>query len=71
MFFSNNCYESLNHLINSYIAVNNKESFLRFEEILKTLFIRMKGGHSKNSQHNERLKIKRKSSDVLIDLFLL
>ena len=25
-FFSNNCCESLNHLINSYIVVNNKVS---------------------------------------------
>ena len=28
----------------------------------------MESGQSKKSQHNERLKIKRKMSDVLIDL---
>ena len=38
IFFSNNCCESLNHLINSYITVNNKVSLSRFEEIIKTLF---------------------------------
>ena len=68
VFFSNNCCESLNHLINSYIAVNNKVSFPRFEEILKNLFIRMECGHSRLLQLNERINIKRKMSDVIIDL---
>ena len=67
-FFPDNCWESLNHLINSYIAVNNKVSFSRFEEILKNLFIRMECGHSRDLQANERINIKRKMSDVILDL---
>ena len=41
VFYSNNCVESINHLINSYIDVNNKIGIARFEIILKTLFIRL------------------------------
>lgn len=67
VFFSNNCCESLNHLINSYIAVNNKVSFLRFEEIIKNLFIRMECGHSRELQNVDRIQIKRKMSDVFLD----
>ena len=67
-FFPNNYCESLNHLINSYIVVNNRVSLSRFYEIIKTLFIRMKCGHSRDLQANERIKIKRKMSDILTDL---
>ena len=43
IFYSNsNCVESINHLINSYIDLNNKIGITRFEVILKTLFIRLK-----------------------------
>ena len=41
VFYSNNCFESINHLINSYVDVNNKIGITRFEIILKTLFIRL------------------------------
>jgi len=68
IFFSKNCCESINHLINVYIAVNNKVSLSILEEIIKALFIRMEGGHSRDLQANERIKIKRKMSDILTDL---
>ena len=42
IFYSINCVESINHLINSYIDLNNKIGITRFEIILKTLFIRLK-----------------------------
>ena len=39
--FSNNCVESVNHLINSFITSNTIVSFARFEIIVKNLLIRM------------------------------
>ena len=53
VFFSNNASESLDHLINSLIADNNKVSLTRFALILKTLFIRME------YKNNEDAKKKR------------
>ena len=41
VFLSNNACESLNHLINSLIAINHNVTISRFEIILKTLFIRI------------------------------
>ena len=41
IFLSNNACESLNHLINSLIAINQNVSITRFEIILKTLWVRM------------------------------
>ena len=58
--FSNNCFKSLNHLINSLIAVNNNVSITRFELILKILFVRMEYKNSEDSQIDESLV--RKSS---------
>ena len=54
VFLSNNVCESLNNLINSLIAVNNKVSIKRLEIILKTLFIRLKFQKDNDGIHIER-----------------
>ena len=64
VFYSNNCAESINHLINSYIDINNKIGITRFETILKTLFIRL---NSKNNRNN-KMVIKYKLLDILLEL---
>ena len=53
IFDSNNCVESINHLINSYIDENNKLGITRFEVILKTLFIRLNSKHSQTNLNNK------------------
>ena len=59
--------ESINHLINSYIDVNNKIGISRFETILKTLFIRLKTKNNRNN-YNNKIVIKYKLSDILLEL---
>ena len=66
VFLSINACESLNHLINSLIAVNNNVSVItRNEIILKTLFIRMEVQKEQNNHHIER---KQQLSDLLLEL---
>ncbi len=65
VFLSNNVCESLNNLINSLIAVNNKVSIKRLEIILKTLFIRLKFQKDNDGIHIER---KQQLSDILLEL---
>ena len=48
--FSNNACESLNHLINQCLSSNTKVNIIKFEEILKFVFIRME---SKNELNNK------------------
>ena len=68
VFLSNNACESLNHLINSLIAVNNNVSLTRFEIILKTLFIRMELRNNQNNQNLEHIERKQQLSDLLLYL---
>lgn len=63
VFLSNNSYESLNHLINSFIAINKKVSITRFEIIIKTLF-----GNSIKDQNLEHIERKYQLSDLLFEL---
>ena len=67
VFYSNNCEESINHLINSYIDINNKIGITRFEIILKTLFIRLNSKNNRNNNDN-KMVIKYKLSDILFEL---
>ena len=67
VFYSNNCVESINHLINSYIDINNKIGITRFETILKTLFIRLNSRNNRNNNDN-KMVIKYKLSDILLEL---
>ena len=62
-----NCVESINHLINSYIDVNNKLGITWFEVILKTLFIRLNTKHSQNNLNKKKV-IKYNLSDILLEL---
>lgn len=68
VFLSNNTYESLNHLINSFIAINNKVSITRFEIIIKTLFVRLNVSNSLKDQNLEHIERKYQLSDLLIEL---
>ena len=70
IFLSNNACESLNHLINSLIAINQNVSITRFEIILKTLFIRMEAIDNQN-QDLQQIERKRQFSDLLMDLIKL
>ena len=70
IFLSNNACESLNHLINSLIAINQNVNISRFAVILKTLFIRM-GAVDNQNQDVEHIEIKRQFSDLLLDLIKL
>ena len=65
VFLSNNACESLNHFINSLIAVNNNVSIKRFEIILKTLFVRLEFQKDNDGIHIER---KQQLSDILLEL---
>ena len=67
VFDSNNCVESINHLINSYIDANNKLGITWFEVILKTLFIRLNTKHSQNNLNKKKV-IKYNLSDILLEL---
>ena len=71
VFFSNNACESLNHLINSLIAVNNNVSLTRFELIIKTLFIRMEYKKNEDDQNEKTIERKQQLSDILIELIKL
>ena len=71
VFFSNNACESLNHLINSLIAVNNNVSLTRFELIIKTLFIRMEYKNNEGDQNEKNIERKQQLSDILIELIKL
>ena len=66
VFYSNNCVESINHLINSYIDVNNNIGIKRFDTILKTLFIRLNSKNNRNNNDN-KMMIKFKLSDILLE----
>ena len=66
VFYSNNCVESINHLINSYIDVNNNIGIKRFDNILKTLFIRLNSKNNRNNNDN-KMVIKFKLSDILLE----
>ena len=70
IFLSNNACVSLNHLINSLIAINQNVSISRFEVILKTLFIRMEAVDNQN-QDLEHIERKRQFSALLMDLIKL
>ena len=70
IFLSNNACESLNHLINSLIAINQNVSITRFEIILKTLFIRMEAIDNQN-QDLQQIERKRQFPDLLMDLIKL
>ena len=63
VFYSNNCVESINHLINSYIDANNNIGIKRFDTILKTLFIRLNSKNNRNNNDN-KMVIKYKLSDI-------
>ena len=67
VFYSNNCVESVNHIINSFINVNNKIGLKRFEVILKTLYIRLNTKHSLNNQ-SKKMVIKYNLQDILLEL---
>lgn len=68
VFLSNNACESLNHLINSFIAINNKVSITRFEIIIKTLFVRLDVSNSLKDQNVEHIDRKCQLSDLLFEL---
>ena len=59
VFLSNNACDSLNHLINSLIAINHNVSVSRFEIVLKTLFVRMNtiDNQNQNLENIERKTI--------------
>ena len=63
VFYSNNCVESINHLINSHIDANNNIGIKRFDTILKTLFIRLNSKNNRNNNDN-KMVIKYKLSDI-------
>ena len=52
VFFTNNCVESFNNLLNKCINYNSKISFAKFEEVIKFVFIRMEGGNDEQNQIN-------------------
>ena len=54
--FSNNCCESLNHLINGVLNVNNSVSMTKFTEIIKFIFIRFNMIKVRKNQKNEKIK---------------
>ena len=54
IFLSNNICESLNHLINSLIEINQNASISRFETIRKTLFIRMEAVDNQNQDLDKK-----------------
>ena len=58
IFISNNACESVNNLINNYIAINNKVAVKRFESVLKILFIRMNCQNNNKNQLTARLEKK-------------
>ena len=66
--FSNNCCESLNHLINEILDVNNNVSITKFAEIIKFIFIRFNVNREKNKQRKEQIIISHKLSDNLLAL---
>ena len=66
--FSNNCCESLNHLINEILDVNNNVSTTKFSEIIKFIFIRFNVNREKNNQNKEQIRISHKLSDNLLAL---
>ena len=68
--FFNNTYESLNHLINSLIAVNNNVSLARYE-LIKKIFIRMEYRNNEKEQNKKSIERKQQLSDVLIELIKL
>ena len=68
VFLSNNTCESLNYLINSFIAINNNVSITRFEIIIKTLFVRLDVSNSLKDQNLEHIERKCQLSDLLIEL---
>ena len=62
-FLSNKVCESLNHLINSLIAINQNVSISRFEIIIKTIFFRMEAVDNQK-QDLEHIKRKRQFSEL-------
>ena len=50
VFFTNNCVESFNNLLNKCINYNTKISFAKFEEVIKFVFIRMEGENDDENQ---------------------
>ena len=56
----------VNHLINSFIAINNKVSITRFEIIIKTLFVRLVVSNSLKDQNLEHIERKCQLSDLLL-----
>ena len=64
--FSNNCCESLNHLINEILDVNSNVSITKFAEIIRFIFIRFNVNREKNKQRKEQFVISHKLSDNLL-----
>ena len=54
--FSNNACESFNHLINQCISSNIRVNIVKFEEVLKFIFIRMESNNDSDNKKKEWLK---------------
>lgn len=62
--FSNNTCKSFNHLINQYINSNTRINIIKFEEVLKFIFIRMESNNDSTNK-KERMVEKTLISDIL------
>lgn len=66
LYLSNNCCESLNHLINNIIDINSNVSITKFIEIIKFLFLRFNINREKKNQKKEQISITHNLSDTLL-----
>ena len=66
LYLSNNCCESLNHLINNIIDINSNVSITKFIEIIKILFLRININREKKNQKKEQISITHNLSDTLL-----